>query len=221
MKKFIKNILLILPFLVLAQTERVQVEGDYSYTYGDNESLLEAKNICYSMAVRNAIEGYRIFISSTTNVNNFQLVKDLIQTISSGYLEDLAIVTEEIKGRNVHYKIRAFVRPDVVREVIQREVRKSKDKGEFKGIENGRYLKILSIRKKEGKIHTIIQKKGDEYEDSLFKEDYVMIDYFDSDGFPIGGNKVITERKLKAGEIRDIIFTPPKNVVSYRAWLTE
>ena len=50
--------------LCFSQSEKVKVTGDYSYVYGDSETLLEAKNICYSMAVREAIESNSIFISS-------------------------------------------------------------------------------------------------------------------------------------------------------------
>ncbi|MEK6589192.1 MAG: hypothetical protein AABZ11_00790, partial [Nitrospinota bacterium] len=87
--------------LSLAMAERIKITGEYSYTYGDNESLVEAKNICYSMAVRNAIESYKTFIVATSTVNDYKLIKDLIQIISSGYVEDFKIAEETIKGRNI------------------------------------------------------------------------------------------------------------------------
>ena len=92
--------------LCFSQSEKVKVTGDYSYVYGDSETLLEAKNICYSMAVREAIESNSIFISSTSVVTHSQL-NDLIQTISSGYLQELKIVEEKIEGRNIYYKVEA------------------------------------------------------------------------------------------------------------------
>ena len=55
-------LLLLIPIICLAQSDRIKVTGEYSYTYGDNESLLEAKNLCYTMAIRNAIESLTVFI---------------------------------------------------------------------------------------------------------------------------------------------------------------
>lgn len=51
-----KKLLIALMFIgvLFAQNNRVLVEGDYTYTFGDSETLLEAKNICYSMVVREA-----------------------------------------------------------------------------------------------------------------------------------------------------------------------
>ena len=60
MKYFI-SIIICLSYL-FSQVERVKVQGDYSYTFGDSETLLEAKNICYSMAIREAIESHSIYI---------------------------------------------------------------------------------------------------------------------------------------------------------------
>ena len=51
------------------------IKGHYCYTYGDNESLKEAKEITRTLAIRNAIESYRVFITSASTVNNFQLTK--------------------------------------------------------------------------------------------------------------------------------------------------
>ena len=62
-------LLFLLPLLVFAQSERVKVTGEYTYTYGDNESLLEAKSLCYTMAVRNAIESLTVFVQSTSSVS--------------------------------------------------------------------------------------------------------------------------------------------------------
>ena len=63
MRKFFILLLLLLIFISSAESaEKTKISGEYSYTYGDNESIVEAKNICYSMAVRNAIESYKSFL---------------------------------------------------------------------------------------------------------------------------------------------------------------
>lgn len=115
-------ILILLPILVFAQSSRIKLTGEYTYTYGDNESLLEAKSLCYTMAIRNAIESLTVFVQSTSTVNNYQLKNDLIQTIASGYIDNLNVDAETINGRRIYYKISGYVNPAAVKQVIQREV---------------------------------------------------------------------------------------------------
>jgi hypothetical protein len=89
--------------MVLSQSERVAITGEYKYTYGDNESLIEAKEICYSMALRNAVETYQVFITSTATVKNYKMIQDLVRTISFGHVQDVKVVKESVKGREIYY----------------------------------------------------------------------------------------------------------------------
>jgi len=186
---------------ICAQSSRVKVFGDYSYVYGDSETLLEAKNICYSMAIREAIESNSIFISSTSFVTHSQL-NDLIQTISSGYLQELKIVEEKIEGRNVYYKVEAYVEPDVIKASIGRND----------------IIKVLSVKKQ-------FRSDGDQVVSVVYKQvkpytqTEIMIDWLDSDDIPIGGEKGITEKRLRKNEIRKVQFYIPLGAFSYRVWL--
>lgn len=65
MKKIFLIFLVIVINNSFAQNERIKITGEFNYNYGDNESLIEAKHICYTMALRNAIETYQVFITST------------------------------------------------------------------------------------------------------------------------------------------------------------
>ena len=200
-----------------SQTNKVKVTGDYSYLYGDSETLLEAKNICYSMAVREAIESNSIFISSTSVVTHSQL-NDLIQTISSGYLQDLKIVEEKIEGRNIYYKVEAYVDPDVVQASIGREVKRIKDRQDYKSIVRNDIIKVLSIKKQfrpDGdQVVSVVYKQVKAYTQSE-----VMIDWLDSDDIPISGEKGYSEKRLRQNEIRKIQFYIPFGAFSYRVWL--
>lgn len=203
--------------MTFAQVERVLVEGEYSYTYGDNESLLEAKNLCYSMALRNAIEGYSIFISSTTTVKNLQLRNDLIQIISSGYLEDLQVLEEKIKGRNIYYKISAFVRPKVVQDILQRKLRAVESQQSIAGIVENNDIKVLSIKKRTGSfpmVDVVVQAK----KNVVFAN--IHITYFDDEGFPIDGSWRQFQ-PTAIGQIKRISFSIPDGTTSYKVWLPE
>jgi len=203
--------------LCIAQNNKVKVTGDYTYTYGDSETLLEAKNICYSMAIREAIESNSIFISSTSVVTHSQL-NDLIQTISSGYLQDLKVVEEKIEGRNVYYKVEAYVEPDVIKESIGREVKRIKSGQDYKSIVRNDIIKVLSIRKQ-------FTREGDQVVSVIYKQikpytaTEIMIDWLDSDEIPIGGDKGYSENRLRQNEIRKMQFYIPYGAFSYRVWL--
>jgi hypothetical protein len=197
-----------------AQTNKVKVTGDYTYLYGDSETLLEAKNICYSMAIREAIESNSIFISSTSVVTHSQL-NDLIQTISSGYLQELKVVEEKIEGRNVYYKVEAYVEPDVIKESIGREVKRIKSGQDYKSIVRNDIIKVLSVKKQ-------FRTDGDQVVSKQVKpytSAEVMIDWLDSDDIPIGGEKGYTENRLRQNEIRKVQFYIPFGAFSYRVWL--
>ena len=98
------------------------IQGHYCYTYGDNESLKEARELTRSLAIRNAIESYRAFIISASAVKNFQLTNDLVQIITSGYLKDIKVVEYKEDGRTICEKIQASVSPQAVESAIKKEV---------------------------------------------------------------------------------------------------
>jgi len=100
-------------------SDRIEVAGEESYTYGDKESLLEAKQTARTLAIRRAMESYKVFVDATSTVQEFQLIKDLVQTIASGYLHDLK-AEESIKGRTVRVKVRGYIVPGEIKEVLDK-----------------------------------------------------------------------------------------------------
>jgi hypothetical protein len=135
-----------LPAAVLA--EQVKIRGDYCYQYGDSESLLAAKEISYAMALRKAIERYKTFVASTSVVDDFQLRKDLIETIVSGYVEHIEVEREDVAGRNVCTELVGYVNPEAVRDIIAKKIKISSGhrSREFGGIVSNLYLKVINYR---------------------------------------------------------------------------
>jgi len=103
---------------VLAVEDWVEVRGEESYTYGDSESLVAAKEKTRGLAIRRAIESYVLFVQATSTIQDFQVVSDLIQTIASGYLHDLQVEQQQV-GRTIYVKVRAYVVPSEISAVIQ------------------------------------------------------------------------------------------------------
>ena len=125
------------------------IEGSYCYTYGDNESLNSAKELAKTLAIRDAIESYEIIIESTAMIKNTVLTNDIIQSISSGYLRNINVIKETIKGldrRTVCIEVNAEIVPNELKSFIQQKLTKKKQINESIGIANNGTIKILSAR---------------------------------------------------------------------------
>lgn len=116
----IRRILCVLLFVSIVPALFAQdtIRGTYSYTYGDSESLVEARQTCKDLALREAIESYYIFVESSTSVEDFQLKEDLIQSIAAGYLKDVQIVEQAEEGRTITMTVEASVMPDEVQALV-------------------------------------------------------------------------------------------------------
>ena len=222
------------------------IKGHYCYTHGDNESLREARELTKTLAIRNAIESYRVFIESTSKVQNFQLTNDIVQMISSGYLKDIKVLEHTEEGRTVCDTIQATVSPQAVEKIIKREVRNRNRRIEQTGIDNNGYLKILSVweNKYEDETKTIytgkpvmikkrtinvrlkVLKPLLEREMSKNPHYYVCVEYYDDDGNPSSTEKVHVRdsgyigKDLIAGEIITVTFFNQYGwSTPYRVWL--
>lgn len=118
MKKMSIILLLLVPVSALLAQDTIQ--GTYSYTYGDSESLVEARQTCKDLALREAIESYSVFIQSSTDVENYQLKSDIITTISGGNLKNVTIVDQKEEGKTITMTVSAEVNPQEVRELIEK-----------------------------------------------------------------------------------------------------
>ena len=145
---FLVFVLVVITLAAPASAEPVKIRGDYCYQYGDSESLLAAKEIAYAMALRKAIERYKTFVASTSVVDDFQLRKDLIETIVSGYVEKIEVKREDVQGRNVCTELAGYVDPEAVRDIIAKKIRilSGQRRTEFGGIVSNLYLKVINYR---------------------------------------------------------------------------
>ena len=140
--------LLITSFARFSAGAQAEIQAEYCYQYGDSESLMVAKEISYAMALRKAIETYQTFVASTSVVEDFQLRKDLVETIVSGYVQRIKIVRQDIEGRKVCTELVGYVDPQTVRRIISKQVKlvSQKRDQEFAGIISNVYLKILNYK---------------------------------------------------------------------------
>jgi hypothetical protein len=110
----------LLTLAALAQT--TQVDGQACYTYGDKESLVEARRFCFNLAKRDAVERYCTFVRSESLTRNYQLEKDVINTLAAGFLQNIKVVEKTERGREICYKITGVVDETAVRRYIEQNI---------------------------------------------------------------------------------------------------
>ncbi len=120
----IRRCLIVLCLLTSFAVAQDTIRGSYSYTYGDSESLVEARQTCKDLAIREAIESYYIFVESSTEVESFQMKEDLIQSIAAGFIQNINIVEQKEEGRTLSISIEASVMPEDVKQLVQKLLEK-------------------------------------------------------------------------------------------------
>ncbi len=126
---FRRTILLVFFFVSLSFAQDT-IRGTYSYTYGDKESLVDARQTCKNLAIREAIESYTTFVKSSTDVKDFQLKDDIIQSIAGGYLHDVRVVDEKEEGRTITTTVEAKVDSSEIRQFIDKMIQAQKSETE-------------------------------------------------------------------------------------------
>ena len=226
----ISFLVLLLSLIVVtsAFAKQVEISGKYCYQYGDSESLMIAKEISYAMALRKAIETYKTFISSTSIVKDFKLKKDLIETIASGYVDNVKVINQDVQGRIVCTSLVGYVNPDAVKSIISRKVEKIKhpEKRESTVVAEGKYIRILNYKRIDNEVSMFdnevsmfgyqisILYQAKKNLDSVSQRT-IMINCFDKDGYPMEGNKVLAEYSLYAGEIRRLTVRVHSGTASF------
>jgi hypothetical protein len=205
----------------ILHADYAKIGGKYCYQYGDSESLVVAKEISYAMALRKAIETYKTFVASTSVVEDYRLRKDLVETIASGYVDNIRILRQEVKGRTVCTELVGRVNPQEVKTIIARKVeRETKSKGEgFEGLVSNKTIKILNYTKTECRLLAdekcmvfVYQAKSNVPNRSVV----LIIDCFDMNGDPMTGTRIaIPSDDLYAGEVRTANVVLPSGTVSF------
>jgi len=96
---------------VLCVTYAKTIYGEYTYTYGDDETFTEAKQKCQTLAKRDAVEKFATYLRSETIIRNYQAESDEIIANAEAMMMDVKIVEENIDklASTIFYKISAEV----------------------------------------------------------------------------------------------------------------
>ena len=205
----------------LVYADKTEIYGEYCYHYGDSESLYAAKEISYVMALRNAIETHQTFVSSTSIVKDFQLRKDLLETIASGYVEDIKIIKREVIGRTVCTKLIGYVNPNAVRKILTRKIEKVRKykKKEFEGLASNSHIKILNYKREVNQLLVLYQVKNiSTWSSKAFgMKSRLIVNCYDQYGntLPTASTTVHIDEGNYIGEVRKTAVILPIGTVSF------
>ena len=96
------------------------VKGLGCYAYGDDETPGEAKEKAMARAREQAVSSYKVWVESSSEVEDFQLKKDSIHSISAGMLRQIEVVDVQKDGQEICLRIKGMLAPASVKEEVDR-----------------------------------------------------------------------------------------------------
>lgn len=110
----------LVPFSAIAEIKVIETDG--TYVIGDNDSKVDARRIAVQESQRKALELAGTYVSSLTQVKDFQLTKDEVTAYTAGVMET-EIVSEDMKGTadrpSIYIKARCKIDTDVLMKQIE------------------------------------------------------------------------------------------------------
>ena len=158
------------------------VEGEGCYAYGDDETPSQAKDKAMARAREQAVSSYQVWVESSSEVENFQLKKDTIQSISAGMLRDIKTDDVVKKNQEVCISISAMIDPASVEEELARRKKQLDLQSKVVAMDatpNSAFGLKIWLNKKDGRYG-----EGDKlvvYVESD-RDAFLKLDYFQADG---------------------------------------
>ncbi len=95
--------------IAYAATDSELVVGEFYYTYGDNESLAQAKEMCKKNATRRALESAMIYVHSEIRVGVEGLKNLDVHSLAAGCLKNVRLLEESVEGRTIYCRVQGNV----------------------------------------------------------------------------------------------------------------
>jgi len=136
-----KVLLLILVMVAVSLAQNKVINGSADYSFGDDETVVSAKEKCKKMAISNAVSSFATYIKSETEIKNFVLQNDLIIAKSVALVRNIIVVDEKVNRQNstIHFVIKAEINE---KEVIE-ELKKISNKANNKAVKEVDYQELI------------------------------------------------------------------------------
>jgi hypothetical protein len=182
MFKYIPAITVLTILLAGVANAAETIKGHACYHYSDNESINAARDIALSMAKREALESYSVFVESSSVVENHVLKNDLIATLTAAVLKNLKVIgkSEDTKNRKVCRTIQAKIEPLDVKSQIETKIKvyKRKKSNFPSGLPENRNIKVLKVIDVKSELFLTAWCKRQAIQGKA------MLTWYDKDGIP-------------------------------------
>jgi hypothetical protein len=187
-----KNIFLGLLFLIFGFQAAFaeMITGSSCYRFSDNETINQARDIAFTMAIKNALRGYYVFIDSTTKVGSGIMKEDLITILTTGVARKAQMTnkSENLPDREICRTIKAEVDPVEIENSITTAIRMAE-----------------SQKQPPKKAEEDDKAMWDMMKDSNDIEDFRV--YLQE--FPAGFFKTVAKFKIRKHEVKEAITVDP------------
>jgi hypothetical protein len=99
------------------------VSGEACYEHGDNETPIQGANMARALARQRAVEQHAVFVESASRVEQLQLTKDVLITVSGALLRQEKTTKENRQGKNICIGIAALLDPAEVQALITERIK--------------------------------------------------------------------------------------------------
>ena len=243
-----KIIVFLLPFLVGVFQVPIVIGGEVitgkgCYRFSDQESIAVAREIALSMAKRDALEGYAVFVNATATVDNYVLKNSIISSVSASVLNNMKITSkkENLEKREVCRTISAVVEEIEVKKEITSRIRLSQKKKNINfdtGLHEDENIKVLKIKQKKDKygdfieMRVLCKEKNNDwlYDNTRYGHGRHSVIYLDEDGIPVAQLSYKFDCQRKNHIARETFYLPgsgwsihyPDEAVDYTIeWIKE
>ena len=160
------------------------VSGEACYRFSDQDSIQAARDIALSMAKREALEGYSVFVESTSAVENFTLKNDLISSLSVAVLRKMKITeTQDLANRKICTEISAEIEPFEIKQRVTAAINRFRRQSMNipTGLPETKWGKVLKAEEQKEALRVVVECKT--RNDSLLGS-RVRVIHYDTDGIP-------------------------------------
>ncbi len=216
-----------------AQSTRVEVTGDYRYTFHDPMLLADAKVLACEEALRLAVANSPVVREETASLVDSAAYRDLIQLLVSSYVSDLQIVEHAEKGRTVYCKVKGALQTDEVQRAARSYLLSVSNGKQAPALDQNRVLQIVNVRDESGYLVVTYRALkrldwiGTAYQGSLRESADLMVDFLDEQGSLIRTDRYPAHRTptgddvMNPGEVGIRKIIKPSSAKAYRVWLVK
>lgn len=214
-----------------AEASKIEVTGDYRYTFHAPESAADAKALACREAARMAVSASSVYRDATASLVDSALNRQILDQVVKDALKETRVLEQTEKGTTVSCKISGSLESEDVSRIVLAGARGSSDPAAL-GTDQNRAIKILNVQDdREGHLLVTFQAlrrldwQNTAYQGTLRDQADVMVEFFDAQGLLLATARIPARKTqggddvMNAGQVGVHKIAKPLNTASHRVWV--